>query len=317
MRTGLISRYRTFEPMSAQREHTIAILGLGYVGLPLAVAFSKKYKTLGFDINAEKAALIASGVDPTNELDSDQLSHALQSHLQITADPTLLASCNTFIITVPTDIHPDKSPNLEPLIAASTLVGEHLKKGDLVIYESTTYPGCTEEVCVPILSEKSGLTFNQDYTVGYSPERINPGDKQRNVTNILKVTSGSTPEAGQEVDALYNAIITAGTHLAPSIKVAEAAKAIENAQRDVNISFINELALIFDKLNIDTGDVLAAAGTKWNFLPFKPGLVGGIALVWILIISHTKHKKWVTTLRSFYRAAGLTIAWGCMLQARW
>jgi UDP-N-acetyl-D-galactosamine dehydrogenase len=261
--------------MSAQREHTIAILGLGYVGLPLAVAFSKKYKTLGFDINAEKAALIASGVDPTNELESDQLSHALQSHLQITADPTLLASCNTFIITVPTDINPDKSPNLEPLIAASNLVGTYLKKGDLVIYESTTYPGCTEEVCVPILSEKSSLVFNQDYTVGYSPERINPGDKQRNVTNILKVTSGSTSEAGQEVDALYNTIITAGTHLAPSIKVAEAAKAIENAQRDVNISFINELALIFDKLNIDTGDVLAAAGTKWNFLPFKPGLVGG------------------------------------------
>ena len=275
MRTGLTSRCRTFELMSAQREHTIAILGLGYVGLPLAVAFSKKYKTLGFDINAEKAALIASGVDPTNELESDQLSHALQSHLQITADPTLLASCNTFIITVPTDINPDKSPNLEPLIAASNLVGTYLKKGDLVIYESTTYPGCTEEVCVPILSEKSSLVFNQDYTVGYSPERINPGDKQRNVTNILKVTSGSTSEAGQEVDALYNTIITAGTHLAPSIKVAEAAKAIENAQRDVNISFINELALIFDKLNIDTGDVLAAAGTKWNFLPFKPGLVGG------------------------------------------
>jgi UDP-N-acetyl-D-glucosamine/UDP-N-acetyl-D-galactosamine dehydrogenase len=261
--------------MSKQKKHTIAILGLGYVGLPLAVAFSKKYKTLGFDINAEKAALIASGVDPTNELGDDQLSHALQSHLQITTDPTLLASYNTFIITVPTDIHPDKSPNLEPLIAASTLVGEHLNKGDLVIYESTTYPGCTEEVCVPILSEKSGLVFNEDYTVGYSPERINPGDKQRNVTNILKVTSGSTPEAGQEVDALYNAIITAGTHLAPSIKVAEAAKAIENAQRDVNISFMNELALIFDKLHIDTGDVLDAAGTKWNFLPFKPGLVGG------------------------------------------
>lgn len=267
--------YRTFEPMSAQREHTIAILGLGYVGLPLAVAFSKKYKTLGFDINAEKAGLIASGEDPTKELDGDQLSHALQSHLQITSDPTLLASCTTFIITVPTDIHPDKSPNLEHLIAASNVVGEHLKKGNLVIYESTTYPGCTEEVCVPILCEKSGLVFNEDFTVGYSPERINPGDKQRNVTNILKVTSGSTLEAGREVDALYNTVITAGTHLAPSIKVAEAAKAIENAQRDVNISFINELALIFDKLNIDTGDVLAAAGTKWNFLPFKPGLVGG------------------------------------------
>ena len=261
--------------MTWQKEHTIAILGLGYVGLPLAVAFSKKYNTLGFDINEAKASLIASGVDPTNELDGNELSLALQSQLQITSDPALLASCTTFIITVPTDINPDKSPNLEPLIAASLLVGKHLKKGDLVIYESTTYPGCTEEVCVPILNEKSGLIFNQDYTVGYSPERINPGDKQRNVTNILKVTSGSTKEAAKEVDALYNSIITAGTHLAPSIKVAEAAKAIENAQRDVNISFINELALIFDKLEIDTGDVLAAAGTKWNFLPFKPGLVGG------------------------------------------
>ena len=261
--------------MSAQKEHTIAILGLGYVGLPLAVAFSKKYKTLGFDINPEKAALIASGVDPTNELDVDQLSHALQSHLQITADPTVLASCNTFIITVPTDINPDKSPNLEPLIKASELVGQYLKAEDLVIYESTTYPGCTEEVCIPILEKVSGLTFNQDFTIGYSPERINPGDKQRKLTNILKVTSGSTPEAAQRVDALYNTIIEAGTHLAPSIKVAEAAKAIENAQRDVNISFMNELALIFDKLGIDTGDVLEAAGTKWNFLPFKPGLVGG------------------------------------------
>jgi UDP-N-acetyl-D-galactosamine dehydrogenase len=261
--------------MTAQEEHTIAILGLGYVGLPLAVAFSKKYNTLGFDINEAKATLIASGVDPTNELDNDQLSLALQSQLQITSDPALLASCTTFIITVPTDINPDKSPNLEPLIAASLLAGKHLKKGGLVIYESTTYPGCTEEVCVPILNEKSGLLFNEDYTVGYSPERINPGDKQRNVTNILKVTSGSTKEAARKVDALYNSIITAGTHLAPSIKVAEAAKAIENAQRDVNISFINELALIFDKLEIDTGDVLAAAGTKWNFLPFKPGLVGG------------------------------------------
>ena len=261
--------------MTGQKEHTIAILGLGYVGLPLAVAFSKKYNTLGFDINEAKASLIASGVDPTNELDRDELSLALQSQLQITSDPALLASCTTFIITVPTDINPDKSPNLEPLIAASLLVGKHLKKRDLVIYESTTYPGCTEEVCVPILNEISGLIFNEDYTVGYSPERINPGDKQRNVTNILKVTSGSTKEAAKEVDALYNSIITAGTHLAPSIKVAEAAKAIENAQRDVNISFINELALIFDKLEIDTGDVLAAAGTKWNFLPFKPGLVGG------------------------------------------
>jgi UDP-N-acetyl-D-galactosamine dehydrogenase len=261
--------------MSTPKEHKIALLGLGYVGLPLAVAFAEHYDVLGFDTNAEKAQRIASGTDPTNELEGDQLSRALTTRLRISSNPTGLSACNTFIITVPTDINPDKSPNLDPLIQASRTIGQHLHPGDLVIYESTTYPGCTEEVCVPILEQTSGLTYNQDFTVGYSPERINPGDKQRNVTNILKVTSGSTKEAAKEVDALYNSIITAGTHLAPSIKVAEAAKAIENAQRDVNISFINELALIFDKLNIDTGDVLAAAGTKWNFLPFKPGLVGG------------------------------------------
>ena len=261
--------------MSTPKEHKIALLGLGYVGLPLAVAFAEHYDVLGFDTNAEKAHRIASGIDPTNELVGDQLSHALTTRLTISSNPADLSACNTFIITVPTDINPDKSPNLDPLIQASRTIGQHLHPGDLVIYESTTYPGCTEEVCVPILEQTSGLTYNQDFTVGYSPERINPGDKQRNVTNILKVTSGSTKEAAKEVDALYNSIITAGTHLAPSIKVAEAAKAIENAQRDVNISFINELALIFDKLKIDTGDVLAAAGTKWNFLPFKPGLVGG------------------------------------------
>ena len=261
--------------MSTPKEHKIALLGLGYVGLPLAVAFAEHYDVLGFDTNAEKAHRIASGIDPTNELEGDQLSHALTTRLTISSNPAGLSACNTFIITVPTDINPDKSPNLDPLIQASRTIGQHLRPGDLVIYESTTYPGCTEEVCVPILEQSSGLTYNLDFTVGYSPERINPGDKQRNVTNILKVTSGSTKEAAKEVDALYNSIITAGTHLAPSIKVAEAAKAIENAQRDVNISFINELALIFEKLDIDTGDVLAAAGTKWNFLPFKPGLVGG------------------------------------------
>jgi len=261
--------------MSTPKEHKIALLGLGYVGLPLAVAFAEHYDVLGFDTNAEKAHRITSGIDPTDELEGDQLSHALTTRLTISSNPADLSACNTFIITVPTDINPDKSPNLDPLIQASRTIGQHLRPGDLVIYESTTYPGCTEEVCVPILEQTSGLTYNQDFTVGYSPERINPGDKQRNVTNILKVTSGSTKEAAKEVDALYNSIITAGTHLAPSIKVAEAAKAIENAQRDVNISFINELALIFEKLDIDTGDVLAAAGTKWNFLPFKPGLVGG------------------------------------------
>jgi UDP-N-acetyl-D-galactosamine dehydrogenase len=262
--------------MKLDPKHTrIAVLGLGYVGLPLAVAFSKKFETIGFDINTEKVALMCNGLDPTDELEEGALSEALQDQLSITHDPSSLAHASIYIITVPTDINLDKSPNLEPLIKASELVGEHLQPNDLVIYESTTYPGCTEEVCVPILEKVSGLTFNQDFTVGYSPERINPGDKQRKLTNILKVTSGSTPEAAQRVDALYNTIIEAGTHLAPSIKVAEAAKAIENAQRDVNISFMNELALIFDKLGIDTGDVLEAAGTKWNFLPFKPGLVGG------------------------------------------
>ena len=254
---------------------TIAVLGLGYVGLPLATTFSTHFPTLGFDIDADKVARIRNGEDPTSELPEGTLTNSLQNNLRISHNPTDLSAYNTYIITVPTDINPDKSPNLEPLKAASTLVGTHLQPGDLVIYESTTYPGCTEEICIPILEAQSGLTLNTDFGVGYSPERINPGDKQRNVTNILKVTSGSTPETAQLVDRLYQSIVTAGTHLAPSIKVAEAAKAIENAQRDVNISFVNELAVIFDRMGIDTGDVLAAAGTKWNFLPFKPGLVGG------------------------------------------
>ena len=253
----------------------IAIIGLGYVGLPLAAAFSKKYPTIGYDINHEKVDAINSGIDPTAELGNKQLKGALNDGLTTSSELDAIADSNVYIITVPTDIHEDKTPDLNPLKKASEAIGNVLKQGDLVIYESTTYPGCTEEVCVPILESTSGLNFNLDFTVGYSPERINPGDKQRNVTNILKVTSGSTPETAQKVDQLYQSIITAGTHLAPSIKVAEAAKAIENAQRDVNISFMNELAVIFDKLDIDTGDVLAAAGTKWNFLPFKPGLVGG------------------------------------------
>ena len=253
----------------------IAIIGLGYVGLPLAVAFSKKYPTIGYDINNEKVDAINSGIDPTSELGNKQLKGALNDGLTTSSVLDAIANSNVYIITVPTDIHEDKTPDLNPLKKASEAIGSVLKQGDLVIYESTTYPGCTEEVCVQILESTSGLKFNLDFTVGYSPERINPGDKQRNVTNILKVTSGSTLEAAEEVDQLYQSIITAGTHRAPSIKVAEAAKAIENAQRDVNISFMNELAVIFDKLDIDTGDVLAAAGTKWNFLPFKPGLVGG------------------------------------------
>ena len=258
-----------------REEKRIAIIGLGYVGLPLAVAFSKKFPTTGFDINTQKVQSIQQGNDPTDEVGNDTLQTALNEGLRITTDLSAIKDCNTYIITVPTDINPDKSPNLEPLQKASEAIGSILKVGDLVIYESTTYPGCTEEFCVPILEKTSQLAYNQDFTVGYSPERINPGDKQRNVTNILKVTSGSNPETAKTVNELYQSIVTAGTHLAPSIKVAEAAKAIENAQRDVNISFMNELAVIFEKLDIDTGDVLAAAGTKWNFLPFKPGLVGG------------------------------------------
>ena len=262
--------------MEFHPRHTkITVVGLGYVGLPLAAAFSKKYPTIGYDINKEKVDAINSGIDPTAELGNKQLKGALNDGLTTSSELDAIADSNVYIITVPTDIHEDKTPDLNPLKKASEAIGSILKQGDLVIYESTTYPGCTEEVCVPILESTSGLKFNLDFTVGYSPERINPGDKQRNVTNILKVTSGSTREAAEEVDQLYQSIITAGTHLAPSIKVAEAAKAIENAQRDVNISFMNELAVIFDKLDIDTGDVLAAAGTKWNFLPFKPGLVGG------------------------------------------
>ena len=262
--------------MEFNPRHTkITVVGLGYVGLPLAAAFSKKYPTIGYDINIEKVDAINSGIDPTAELGNQQLKGALNDGLTTSSELDAIADSNVYIITVPTDIHEDKTPDLNPLKKASEAIGSVLEKGDLVIYESTTYPGCTEEVCVPILESKSGLKFNLDFTVGYSPERINPGDKQRNVTNIIKVTSGSTPETAIKVDQLYQSIITAGTHLAPSIKVAEAAKAIENAQRDVNISFMNELAVIFDKLDIDTGDVLAAAGTKWNFLPFKPGLVGG------------------------------------------
>ena len=257
------------------RQTKITVVGLGYVGLPLAAAFSKKCPTIGYDTNVEKVDGISRGIDPTAELGNKQLQGALNDGLTATSELKKIADSNVYIITVPTDIHEDKTPDLEPLKKASEAIGSVLEKGDLVIYESTTYPGCTEEVCVPILESKSGLQFNLDFTVGYSPERINPGDKQRNVTNILKVTSGSTPETAIKVDQLYQSIITAGTHLAPSIKVAEAAKAIENAQRDVNISFMNELAVIFDKLDIDTGDVLEAAGTKWNFLPFKPGLVGG------------------------------------------
>ncbi|MEI7588111.1 MAG: nucleotide sugar dehydrogenase [Chitinophagia bacterium] len=251
----------------------IAVIGLGYVGLPLSVALGKKYKVIGLDIDESRIESLTKGVDTTLQCTPEEI----QSTQALAFSHTLsdIKHCSIFIITVPTPVDALKQPDLRPLLKATEMVGSILKKGDLVIYESTVYPGCTEEDCVPVLEKVSGLKFNQDFFCGYSPERINPGDKINTLTKIIKVTSGSTPETANKVDALYASIITAGTHKAPNIKVAEAAKSIENAQRDINISFVNELALIFDKMNIDTQDVLAAAATKWNFLPFKPGLVGG------------------------------------------
>ena len=251
----------------------IAIIGLGYVGLPLAVAFGAKYQVIGFDINAERIANLKNGLDTTLQCTSQEIANA--SKLVFTHDLSQIKDASIFIITVPTPVTKDKQPDLHLLLTASKMVGEVLKKGDIVIYESTVYPGCTEEDCVPVLEEFSRLKYNQDFYCGYSPERINPGDKVHTLTKIIKVTSGSTPEVASMVDNLYASIITAGTHKASSIKIAEASKSIENAQRDINISFVNELALIFDKMDIDTNEVLAAAATKWNFLPFKPGLVGG------------------------------------------
>ena len=254
----------------------IVIVGLGYVGLPLAVEFGKKYPTLGVDINEQRIQELKAGFDRTKELEETALKEATQ--LTFTTSLTrqeIEGVQRVYIVTVPTPIDAYKKPDLSPLLGASRAVGKVLQKGDIVIYESTVYPGCTEEDCVPILEKESGLQFNTDFYCGYSPERINPGDKLHRVTNILKITAGSTPETADFVDEVYNLIIEAGTHKAPSIKVAEAAKVIENTQRDVNIALINELALIFNKMGIDTEDVLAAAGTKWNFLPFRPGLVGG------------------------------------------
>ena len=251
----------------------LAVIGLGYVGLPLAVEFGKHRPTLGFDINAKRVVELQSGQDHTLEVEPEELQKA--KHLSYSTDLEALRECNVFIVTVPTPIDEHKQPDLTPLIKASETIGKVLKPGDIVIYESTVYPGATEEDCVPVLEQHSGLVFNQDFYAGYSPERINPGDKEHRVTTIKKVTSGSTPEAADLVDSLYRQIITAGTHKAASIRVAEAAKVIENTQRDVNIALINELALIFNKMGIDTEAVLQAAGTKWNFLPFRPGLVGG------------------------------------------
>lgn len=251
----------------------LAVVGLGYVGLPLAVEFGKRRSVLGFDINARRIEELKEGRDHTLEVESDELAAAV--HLRFSAEAEALAEANVFVVTVPTPIDEYKQPDLTPLIRASETIGRVLKRGDIVVYESTVYPGATEEVCVPVLESISGLRYNEDFYAGYSPERINPGDKEHRVANIRKVTSGSTPEVADLIDRVYAEIIVAGTHKAPSIKVAEAAKVIENTQRDVNIALINELALIFNKLDIDTQAVLEAAGTKWNFLPFRPGLVGG------------------------------------------
>ena len=251
----------------------IAVVGLGYVGLPLAAAFGRHFDTLGFDINAGRVEELQQGRDRTGETDSDDLAAA--TRLEFSANPAALAACNVYLVTVPTPVDDATRPDLRPLEQASRTVGAVLKPGDVVVYESTVYPGTTEEVCVPVLEEASGLSFNRDFFCGYSPERINPGDREHRLETITKVTSGSTPETAAFVDALYRTIITVGTHPAPSIKVAEAAKVIENTQRDVNIALVNELAMIFQTMGIDTADVLAAARTKWNFLPFTPGLVGG------------------------------------------
>jgi len=260
-------------PLPSLDQVRIAVIGLGYVGLPLAVAFGRKFPTLGFDINSKRVAELRDHQDHTLEVSADELRDT--PLLDFSDDPASLAGCNVFIVTVPTPIDDYKRPDLHPLESASRTVGRAIGKGAVAIYESTVYPGATEETCVPIIERESGLRFNQDFYAGYSPERINPGDKQHRLETIMKVTSGSTPEVADFVDALYGSIITAGTHKASSIRVAEAAKVIENTQRDVNIALINELALIFHRLGIDTHEVLEAAGTKWNFLPFRPGLVGG------------------------------------------
>lgn len=260
-------------PLSAAESPRFAVIGLGYVGLPLAVAFGRHWPTLGFDIDADRIAELCDGRDHTLEMEADELASA--QLLQYGSEPDLLDACNVYIVTVPTPIDAYEQPDLEPLRSATRLIASHLRAGDLVIYESTVYPGTTEEVCVPLLEQVSGLRFNVDFYCGYSPERVSPGDRHRRLADIRKITSGSTPEVAAVIDGLYQRIIAAGTFPAPSMRVAEAAKVVENIQRDVNIALVNELALIFDRLGIDTQDVLDAAGSKWNFLPFRPGLVGG------------------------------------------
>ena len=261
--------------MKNNKTKIIGVIGLGYVGLPLAVEFAKKYKVFGYDININRVRELNNRIDNTLEVESKNLNQVLNDKLTITSKIDYIKNCNIYIITVPTPVDENKNPDLKFIKKASSDIGKILQKNDTVIYESTVYPGCTEEDCVPILEKESGLVYNEDFFCGYSPERINPGDKVNTISTIVKVTSGSNQETAKLVDNLYSSIISAGTHLAPSIKVAEASKAIENAQRDLNISFMNELSIIFNKMEIDTNDVLEAAGTKWNFLNFKPGIVGG------------------------------------------
>ena len=261
--------------MNSINETRVAVIGLGYVGLPLARLFSTKYQTIGYDYNPARVKALMAGHDATLEVSDELLQTAIKNGFICTSDLDEIRECNFYVVAVPTPVDENHNPDLSPLISASEVVGKVISKGDVVVYESTVYPGVTEESCIPVVERVSGLKFNEDFFGGYSPERINPGDKQHTVEHIKKVTSGSTPEVGEYVNAVYNSVITAGTHLAPSIKVAEAAKVIENSQRDINIAFVNELAKIFNRMGIDTQDVLEAAQTKWNFLPFRPGLVGG------------------------------------------
>lgn len=261
--------------MKSLKDTKIAVIGLGYVGLPLARLFSTKYKTIGYDYNPARVKALMAGHDATLEVSDELLQTAIKNGFICTSDLNEIKECNFYVVAVPTPVDENHNPDLSPLISASEVVGKVISKGDVVVYESTVYPGVTEESCIPVVERVSGLKFNEDFFGGYSPERINPGDKQHTVEHIKKVTSGSTPEVGEYVNAVYSSVITAGTHLAPSMKVAEAAKVIENSQRDINIAFVNELAKIFNRMGIDTQDVLEAAQTKWNFLPFRPGLVGG------------------------------------------
>ena len=261
--------------MNSIKDTKIAVIGLGYVGLPLARLFSTKYKTIGYDYNPARVKALMAGHDATLEVSDELLQTAIKNGFSCTSDLEDIKECNFYVVAVPTPVDENHNPDLSPLISASEVVGKVISKGDVVVYESTVYPGVTEESCIPVVERVSGLKFNEDFFGGYSPERINPGDKQHTVEHIKKVTSGSTPEVGEYVNAVYSSVITAGTHLAPTMKVAEAAKVIENSQRDINIAFVNELAKIFNRMGIDTQDVLEAAQTKWNFLPFRPGLVGG------------------------------------------